>query len=145
MFNGIKIDNGSALSIDLIGINEMALICKTNKSDCCASHHIRHGEWYYNGSNILNEGTSMISFYRDRTDNSEVRLNKRNSDVQVTPDSGMYCCEIPESDANCGIIQKLCINLGEYSNCISELPILLRNNAYSYLLCSISCDQRTWK
>lgn len=114
MFNGAKIENGSALSIDLIGMGVMALVCKTNKSNCCATHPNRHGEWYYpHGNKVLNYAESRTSFYRDRTDYGEVRLNKR-SNMQIT--TGMYCCEIPESDTSCGITQRLCINLGEYSN-----------------------------
>jgi hypothetical protein len=140
MFNGTKIDNGSALSIDLIGKNELALICKTSKRNCCAIYGKRQGEWYYsNGSQIPNKDTSSTSFYRDRTNTGEVRLNKH-SNMPITPGPGMYCCETPESDANCGIIQRICINLGEYSNCIPPIT-----KQCLLLFCSISCDQITWK
>lgn len=91
----------------------MALICKTNKSDCCAAYHNRHGEWYYpSGSQVKTEGANRSTlFYRDRTDDGEVRLNKRNNIMQVI--TGTYSCEIPESDDNCGITQRLYVNLGE--------------------------------
>ena len=106
----------SALSIDLIGTTEMALICKTNKSSCCGVYGNRQGEWYYpNGGQIPFKDASTTSFYRDRTNMGEVRLNKH-SNMPITPGPGMYCCEIPESDANCGITQRLCVNLGENCN-----------------------------
>ena len=47
MFNGTKLENGSSLSIDLIGMgdSEMVLICKTNRN-CYATPPNCHGEWY---------------------------------------------------------------------------------------------------
>ena len=111
-----KIENGSALSINLIGTAEMALICKTNKGDCCATPPNRHGQWYCpDGTEVLISAESSKSFYRDRTDQGEVRLNKRNN-MQIT--TGMYCCEIPDSNDNCGITQKVCVNLGELTNAL---------------------------
>ena len=134
MFNGTKIENMSSLSINLIGTTEMALICKTNKTDCCASQPNRYGEWYYaNRQQIQNMALSiaaMSSFFRDRTDNGEVRLNK-DSNGQITPGPGMYCCEIPESDANCGITQRLCVNLGENCNYYISCMYQSCSNTYS--------------
>lgn len=107
-----KIENGSALSIDLIGEDDDALICKTEKEGCCDSPN-RLGEWYHFGESttiIPIKGSGEV-LYRDRKDRGRVRLHKHaNGHV----DTGKYCCVVPDSDDNCGINQTLCINLGRY-------------------------------
>ena len=52
MLQGKMIVNESALSIDMIGENDFALICRTTKMDCCRSMGTmqkNYGEWYYPG------------------------------------------------------------------------------------------------
>ena len=102
--------NDSNLSIDLIGEDNWALICKTKKNGCCRPPNL-FGEWYYHGENktlVPTKGTGE-SPYRDRTVRGEVRLHNRGN-----IHAGMYCCVVPDSDDNCGIKQTLCINLGKY-------------------------------
>ena len=110
---GHKIENGSALSIELIGEDDKALICQTSKTDCCGEPN-RLGQWYHFGENnitVVPVSGSKESLYRDRRNGGKVRLHKR---ANHHVDTGKYCCMVPDSDDNCGIDQTLCINLGKY-------------------------------
>ena len=108
-----KIENGSSLSVEMIGENNMALVCKTKKAGCCELPN-RFGEWYHFGENNITvipvKGSGEL-LYRDRTSGGNVRLNKREKGRVKT---GKYCCVVPDSDDNCDIDQTLCINLGMY-------------------------------
>ena len=110
MHNGKRIENGSTLSIEIIGENMMALICKTSRGNCCRNRHV--GEWYYPGGTKevanINAGEK---FYRNRNENGEIFLNKRTNDTRA--ETGIYCCVVPDRNENCGINQKLCVNLGK--------------------------------
>lgn len=106
------IANGSALAVDTIGENNKALKCVTAKSDCCnLNSSYRFGEWYYPGGNrrVGVMGMMNEAFYRTRG-NRQVLLHRRNNMIAET---GMYCCEVADSDNNCGINQMVCVNLGK--------------------------------
>lgn len=113
LLNGNEIENGSALSIELIGEDDRALICKTEKEGCCGYGN-RFGEWYHLGENkaAVPRNDSGESLYRDQKAGGKVRLHKRDNG---RIDTGKYCCVVPDSDDNCGIDQTLCINLGKYN------------------------------
>lgn len=119
MHNGKRITNGSILLIQKIGENDMmALICQTSKVNCCYKRGHRFGNWYYPG------GTKQVpashkneKFYRNRSDDGEVFLCKCANNM--TAETGIYCCVVPDRNKNCGINQMLCVNLGKNINSIS--------------------------
>ena len=68
------------------------LICTTTFSPCCSTPPNRHGEWYYpDGTKVPNSAAGQ-DFYRGRTDDGTVRLNRRNNAMSPL---GTYYCEIP--------------------------------------------------
>ena len=121
MFQNKMITNESTLSVDMIGEDGSALICTTTKNDCCKAE-IKYGEWYYPGGQkvgIKGTGMSSEAFYRTR-DVQQVLLHKHNN--IVNPETGMFCCEVPDSDDNCGINQTMCVNLGKQT---VLLPVIM--------------------
>ena len=85
--------NNSAVLLTDIGKAGSALICKTDKKDCCKTLPNRYGEFYYpNGERVLIE-FSQQGFYRNR-DEQLIRLNRREG---TTSPSGKYRCEIPDA------------------------------------------------
>ena len=78
--------------MDKIGEGAMALLCFTNKLDCCQEQPQRFGEWYFpDGSPVEKKGVSNI--YRNRGP-SVVRLNQRNNNS--TSPTGVFLCVIPD-------------------------------------------------
>ena len=110
---------GSKALIIEVGEGEDALLCKTNKDDCCG-HGNRFGEFKYPNGVKVPVNSYGHSFYRNRG-HRVVRLNRR---VEVLPELsvddplqvaerntfpvGEYCCEVPDA---CNDIQRVCINL----------------------------------
>lgn len=111
MHSDIEVKNGSTLSIQFIKEGGLALICKTTKANCCKTNHIGH--WYYPNASKVGISTDGISFYRNRTNDGKILLHKHPSVMLAT--AGTYCCVVPDSEDNCGINQKLCVNLGKAS------------------------------
>ena len=67
--------NNSIVTLADIASNTTALVCYTDKVDCCRRE--KTGEWYYpNGSQVRINSTGD-GFYRDRGP-SAVRLHRRN-------------------------------------------------------------------
>ena len=68
------------------------LICTTTFRPCCSTLPNRHGEWYYpDGTKVPNRAAGQ-DFYRGRTDEGTVCLNRRNN---ATSPLGTYYCELP--------------------------------------------------
>lgn len=85
--------NNSAVRLTDIGEAGSALICKTDKEDCCKTRPNRYGEFYYpNGERVPIE-FQQHGFYRNR-DEQLIRLNRREGTVSP---SGKYRCEIPDA------------------------------------------------
>ena len=89
-----------------IGEGDSALVCKTNKVECCGTRPNRYGEFYYpNGERVpvvgLAGGTEL---YRNRG-NQLIRLNRRRG---VVSSRGKYRCEIPDDG---DVMQKIFITL----------------------------------
>ena len=114
---GIYIVNNSYVDIDNIGEGDnAALLCHTNKTDCCGGYYRSHysyraGEWYFPCTqdmkvDILGNTARNDTFYRNRG-LSTVRLNRRGSPSE----RGCFRCEVP--DAN-NIIQLVFVNIGMY-------------------------------
>ena len=79
------------MNITDIGESSNALLCITNRSDCCWSH--TGGQWYYpNNASKVGVMGSNGDFYRNRGP-SVVRLNRRNN---VRSPTGIYHCVIPD-------------------------------------------------
>ena len=92
--NGVQYPNNSVINIEAIGRNGEALICQTNKRPCCGTPPNRAGEWYYpNGARVPVEGTGS-AIYRDREDEGQVRLNRRNDVIHPI---GVYRCKVPDA------------------------------------------------
>ena len=103
MHNNKMIENGSVLSIEVVGEGEMALICHTSRKKCCSTMRHRYGEWYYpGGSNTVPNFGSNEKFYRNRSDDGKVLLHKRPNNMQA--ETGIYCCVIPDRDDNCCLL-----------------------------------------
>ena len=98
LFHGQVYGNNSILSVSDIGERRKALICITNKINCCRredKHDIEpgEGEWYFpDGSKVLVKDGGA-DFYRDRHA-STIRLNRRND---ATMPSGLFRCEVNDS------------------------------------------------
>ena len=117
-YNNETLNYGDVLSIDNIGEdnNNMALVCKTTKRPCCFNKQNRYGEWHYPNKSVVPARTMNHILYRSRNDEGEVLLNQR-TDIATSPLSGLYCCVVPDSDDNCGITQRFCVNLGKLVCC----------------------------
>ena len=106
--NGALIDNDSYVDVDDIGVGDTALLCHTDKDDCCHLEGSRSGEWYFpSGAQVLVEGIANANrsyFFRNR-DQSVVRLNRINN----PPERGQFRCEIPNTG---GEMQTIHVNIG---------------------------------
>ena len=96
--------NNSAVSLQEVGEGENALICKTDKQDCCGTPPNRFGEFYYPSGDMVPIRNRLDKFYRQRGD-GEIYLNRR---VDTTSPTGTYSCVIPDAAR---IIQTLYIAL----------------------------------
>jgi hypothetical protein len=98
------IDENGSVNITDIGENDTAVLCVTDREECCAVRPGRAGEWYYpNNKRVETEGHSRYgSFYRDRGP-GVVRLNRRYNAMMPI---GSFCCEIPDRN---NTMQRLCI------------------------------------
>ena len=97
--------NNSIVAINDIGDGDDALLCVTDKPDCClhVSKRSGQGEFYYPNNSRVRFNTGA-PWYRNRGP-QVVRLNRRNGTLSPT---GVYRCEIPDST---GMDQSLYINI----------------------------------
>ena len=95
---GVQYPNRSTINIREIGENDEALICQTNRRPCCQSLPNRVGEWYYPDGSLLTIEASGRDLYRNRGNDGEVRLNRRNN-AALFP-TGMYHCEVPDASSS---------------------------------------------
>jgi hypothetical protein len=106
--NGKLYSNNSLVDLEEIGETNNALLCLTNKIDCCTNGS--QGDWYNpedNTTPITLTSDDSTSFYASKG-RSNVRLNK----INVNNDkSGIYHCKIPDSS---GTDQR--IYIGIYGN-----------------------------
>jgi hypothetical protein len=106
---GQFIANYGYVDVNDIGEGDDALLCHTNKTDCCRKPPNRAGEWYYpEGYRVGVQGVGFAyyeEFYRDRG-NGVVRLNRRQD---IIGRLGVFRCEIPDANNN---IQDVHVNVG---------------------------------
>lgn len=91
--NGQVYYNNSAISIEDVGEGRNALLCKTDKEDCCRVQPNRYGEFYYPNGTQVPIRTQQHGFYRQRGE-QQILLNRRDGIVSPT---GKYRCKIPEA------------------------------------------------
>ena len=101
---GERFDNNSVVNILAVGEGSSALLCKTNKQDCCGTVPNRFGEFYYPHGARVSIYITGDGFYRNRG-NQMIRLNRRDG---ISSPTGRYSCEIPDAS---GVTQKLFINI----------------------------------
>ena len=96
--------NNSIVAINDIGEGDNALLCLTDKPDCCKSPNgPLQGEFYYPNSSAVGH-PNKDTLYRNRGP-QVVRLNRRNDVLSPT---GVYRCEIPDLS---GMNRSLYINI----------------------------------
>ena len=96
--------NNSAVPLSEVGEGQNALLCKTNKENCCGTPPNRIGEFYYPSDIKVPIANEQEGFYRNRGERV-VRLNRRDG---TTSPMGKYRCEIPDTS---GSVQNLYITL----------------------------------
>ena len=101
---GQTILNNSIVSLSRIGEGADALLCKTDRVDCCGTPPNRFGEFYYPSGITVRIRASGEGFYRNRGD-QEIRLNRREG---VSSPTGRFSCYIPDAS---GLIQSIFITL----------------------------------
>lgn len=121
MLRGEAIANDGYVDADQIGYDGTALMCHTNKTDCCGHPHDRAGHWYYpNGTQVDSYTNNILKasdFYsRDRR-NSVVRLRT----VGHPPERGRFYCEVP--DAN-GRNQTVYVNISMSKSSLQQLLLI---------------------
>ena len=83
------------MTLEDIGENDTALLCKTNLSTCCRRREngFSLGNWFFpNGTRVPSHGVQRSFYiYRER-DQMVVSLNRGRGGVD-----GIYRCEIPDS------------------------------------------------
>ena len=116
---GAPIANNSYVDVDDIGEGDNALLCHTNKEDCCGEYPNRAGEWYFtNGTMVGTEGGTQDEFYRNRA-TKVVRLNHRQG---TFTEKGCFLCKVPDAS---NTIQTVNVNIGKvYRYTLSVLHIL---------------------
>ena len=92
--NGITYPNGSTVLRDDIGEGANALLCTTDRDDCCNGFFSRAGEFYFpNGSQVPVQGNVGSSGYYRSRGIQLIRLNRQSNGILV----GQFRCEIPSS------------------------------------------------
>ena len=110
MLRGGAIADDGYVDADQIGLRSNALMCHTNKTDCCGHPFDRAGHWYFpNGTQVDSYTNNILEanyqfYFRDRR-NSVVRLQTLGN----PPERGRFYCEVP--DAN-GRNQTVYVNIG---------------------------------
>ena len=104
--NGNIFINNSVVNFLDVGEGDSALLCKTDKAECCGTVPNRYGEFYYpNGGRVPVIGRAgETGLYRNRG-NHLIRLNRREGAVSPR---GRYRCEIPDDS---DVVQKIFITL----------------------------------
>ena len=85
--------NNSVISLEEIGEEDDALICKTNSKDCCGTPPNRFGEFHYPNRDLVPIRTRAEDFYRNRGE-GEIRLNRITGSTST---SGRFSCVIPDA------------------------------------------------
>ena len=105
------------MNVDDIDEGGDALLCHTNKTNCCEKPNTnRAGEWYFpNQTKVGIEGTHPPEnlFFRNRG-SSIVRLNRRGNPLE----RGRFSCVVPDSN---DFKQTIFVNIGIINNYKSQV------------------------
>ena len=93
VFNGVVYENNSEIYITNVGEGSFALSCRTSLTGCCKSPPV--GEWYYPDGQIVNVRRFEEDYYRNRDEEGNVYLNRRNSPQLPR---GIYRCTLPDQN-----------------------------------------------
>ena len=105
-----SVANSGYVDIDDIGEGSDALLCHTDRMNCCTNTmgQTRAGDWYYpDGTRVGIMGMTEEEFYRDRS-TQVVRLSYRNSSFTQ---EGLFKCVVPDAK---GIERTVYVNIGMY-------------------------------
>ena len=118
MLNGQRIayNSETAVNIGDIGTGENALLCFTDRPNCCSGSG-RAGEWYYPDGRRVNIQGADEDFYRNRG-SRVVRLNRARN---VLAPTGRYRCHIPDATGTTQNIFISIIGEGFYTVIINTL------------------------
>ena len=109
---GAAIANDSYIDVDDIGGgNEDALLCQTNKIDCCHGNNAAISNWYFpSGFRV-----ESIGYYIDMGHTSYFTRNRGNSVVRLLrsgapTERGRFHCVVPNANDE---MQTIYVNIGE--------------------------------
>ena len=103
--NGLVYANGSTINMEDVGEGDNALLCRTDRTDCCTGGN-RYGEFYYPDGSLVDIKDANGLMYRNRGPQL-IRLNRNTNSLSSIP-TGSYRCEIPNSN---GVFQHIIINI----------------------------------
>ena len=86
------------------------LVCRTDRSPCCATQPNRFGEWTHNNTNIGYRGKNE-DYFRTRDDDQQIHLSRR-AMYSGTHRTGVFCCELPDANS---VTQRQCVEIGMVS------------------------------
>lgn len=105
--NGATISNGEVVLTDVGEGSEAALICMTDKTECCDELPDRQGEWALPNGTLVGRNSSSENFYRNRGP-QQVLLHRRNNAMEPL---GEYCCIV---DTAMVANATICINMSKH-------------------------------
>ena len=83
------------------------LVCRTDRSPCCATKRNRCGEGTHNDMNISNRGKNE-DYFRTRDNVQQIHLNLR-AMYSGTRRTGVFCCVLPDASS---VTQMQCVEIG---------------------------------
>ena len=109
---GVVYPNNSVILITEIeqtnATSNNGLQCITDRRPCCATVGARAGEWFFPDGSIVPRQADATTFFRRRSDNGTITLNRLNSDVMMP--TGRFCCVVPDATSTNVTV---CANIGE--------------------------------
>ena len=113
MLNGQIIPSGGDVVITDVGEGAGALMCMTDRTDCCTFNESSHrrGEWIFPDGSLVGVSDGGGDIYRNRR-NQLVLLHRRNNALEPL---GIYCCEVDTRANPNG--EMICINMGKQMTC----------------------------
>ena len=111
--NGQVLANNSYIIDTKPEVSSAALVCHTDKPDCCLTSN--EGEWY----SIESDGSITVIFSKElnvtRSDQGTISISHITDSIPTI--TGTLCCNIPNAS---GENQTLCIH---FSQCLYQYPI----------------------
>ena len=83
------------------------LVCRTDRSPCCATSPNRFGQWTHNNTNVKTRG-KMDDYFRTRDDVQQIHLSRRTI-YSGTRRTGEFCCELPDASS---VTRMQCVEIG---------------------------------